>query len=158
MIYFSNHLIPSHFRVRLFRVAAFVVPIARVAIDPNDIRLVLRIDCLARGWLRSGERAPGENRHAVSLPTMIVGFARYSRDRSFAVLAQNRSFVLVMAAGSIAGSFIVSVLRNAPNVSRRNLVSLVPTKSAAWPTCFGLPGGGREFCLAVTVENLIKYR
>ena len=149
MIYFSNYLIPSHFRVRLFRVAAFVVPIARVAIDPNDIRLVLRIDCLARGWLRSGERAPGENRHAVSLPTMIVGFARYSRDRSF---------VLVMTAGSIAGSFIVSVLPNAPNVSRRNLVSLVPTKSAAWPTCFGLPGGGREFCLAVTVENLIKYR
>jgi hypothetical protein len=37
---------------------------------------------------------------------MIVGFARYSRDRSFAVLAQNRSFVLVMAAGSIAGGFI----------------------------------------------------
>ena len=43
---------------------------------------------------------------AVSLPTMIVGFARYSRDRSFAVLAQNRSFVLVMAAGSITGSFV----------------------------------------------------
>src|SRR6516164_1046787 len=43
---------------------------------------------------------------AVSLPTMLVGFARYSRDRSFAVLAQNRSFVLVMAAGSITGSFV----------------------------------------------------
>ena len=43
---------------------------------------------------------------AVSLPTMIVGFARYSQDRSFAVLGQNRSFVLVMAAGSIVGSFI----------------------------------------------------
>jgi uncharacterized membrane protein YfcA len=27
---------------------------------------------------------------AVSLPTMIVGFTRYSRDRSFAVLGQNR--------------------------------------------------------------------
>jgi uncharacterized membrane protein YfcA len=43
---------------------------------------------------------------AVSLPTMLVGFARYSRDRSFVVLAQNRGFVLVMAAGSIVGSFI----------------------------------------------------
>ncbi|WP_374296752.1 sulfite exporter TauE/SafE family protein [Sphingomonas sp.] len=42
----------------------------------------------------------------VSLPTMIVGFARYSRDRSFAVLGENRSFVLVMAAGSVVGSFI----------------------------------------------------
>lgn len=43
---------------------------------------------------------------AVSLPTMIVGFARYSRDRSFAVLGQNRTFVLVMGAGSIVGSFV----------------------------------------------------
>ena len=43
---------------------------------------------------------------AVSLPTMIVGFTRYSRDRSFAVLGQNRRFVLVMAVGSIVGSFI----------------------------------------------------
>jgi hypothetical protein len=43
---------------------------------------------------------------AVSLPTMVVGFTRYSRDRSFVVLGENRGFVLVMAAGSIAGSFI----------------------------------------------------
>ena len=43
---------------------------------------------------------------AVSLPTMVVGFARYSRDRGFAVLGRNRRFVLVMAAGSVAGSFI----------------------------------------------------
>jgi uncharacterized membrane protein YfcA len=43
---------------------------------------------------------------AVSLPTMIVGFTRYSQDRSFAVLGQNKRFVLLMAAGSIVGSFI----------------------------------------------------
>ena len=43
---------------------------------------------------------------AVSLPTMLVGFARYSRDRSFVVLSENRTFVLVMAVGSIAGTFI----------------------------------------------------
>jgi uncharacterized membrane protein YfcA len=43
---------------------------------------------------------------AVSLPTMIVGFARYSRDRSFIVLRENLRFVLVMAAGSILGSFV----------------------------------------------------
>jgi uncharacterized membrane protein YfcA len=42
---------------------------------------------------------------AVSLPTMVVAFARYSRDRSFVVLGENKRFVLVMAAGSIAGSF-----------------------------------------------------
>jgi uncharacterized membrane protein YfcA len=43
---------------------------------------------------------------AVSLPTMIVGFARYSRDRSFVVLRENSRFVVVMAAGSIVGSFV----------------------------------------------------
>ena len=43
---------------------------------------------------------------AVSLPTMIVGFARYSQDRSFTVLRENRSFVLVMVIGSIVGTFI----------------------------------------------------
>jgi uncharacterized protein len=43
---------------------------------------------------------------AVSLPTMIVGFTRYSRDRSFAVLGRNTSFLVVMGAGSIVGSFI----------------------------------------------------
>ena len=43
---------------------------------------------------------------AVSLPTMIVGFTRYSRDQSFAVLGRNRSFLLTMAAGSIIGTFV----------------------------------------------------
>jgi uncharacterized membrane protein YfcA len=47
---------------------------------------------------------------AVSLPTMIVGFARNSRDRSFAVLARNKDFVAVMAAGSIAGAAIGGAL------------------------------------------------
>ena len=43
---------------------------------------------------------------AVSLPTMLVGFARYSRDRSFMALGRHRGFVLVMAAGSIIGSLV----------------------------------------------------
>ncbi|WP_026622554.1 uncharacterized protein M728_005561 (plasmid) [Ensifer sp. WSM1721] len=43
---------------------------------------------------------------AVSLPTMIVGFTRYSRDQSFAVIKSNRIFLLVMAFGSILGAFI----------------------------------------------------
>lgn len=46
----------------------------------------------------------------ISLPTMLVGFARYSRDRSFTVLAGNWPFVAVMAAGSIAGSFTGAIL------------------------------------------------
>lgn len=40
---------------------------------------------------------------AISLPTMLVGFARYSLDDSFSVLARNRGFVVLMAVGSVAG-------------------------------------------------------
>ncbi|GAA0572590.1 sulfite exporter TauE/SafE family protein [Caenispirillum bisanense] len=43
---------------------------------------------------------------AVSLPTMLVGFARYSRDRSVLVLRQNLRFVAIMAAGSVAGAYL----------------------------------------------------
>ena len=46
----------------------------------------------------------------VSLPTMLVGLTRYSRDRSFSVLGHNRAFLLVMAAGSIVGAFIGGLL------------------------------------------------
>lgn len=41
---------------------------------------------------------------AVSLPTMLVGFARYSRDSSFVVLAQHKSFLAWIAAGSMFGA------------------------------------------------------
>jgi uncharacterized membrane protein YfcA len=43
---------------------------------------------------------------AVSLPTMLTGFARYSRDQSFTVLSSNRKFVGTMAAGSIVGALL----------------------------------------------------
>lgn len=47
---------------------------------------------------------------AVSLPTMLVGFTRYSRDQSFSVVRLNWVFLLVMAAGSIVGTFIGGLL------------------------------------------------
>ncbi|MBY3328686.1 sulfite exporter TauE/SafE family protein [Rhizobium laguerreae] len=47
---------------------------------------------------------------AVSLPTMLVGFTRYSRDQSFSVLGRNKAFVLVMAAGSVVGTYIGGLL------------------------------------------------
>jgi uncharacterized membrane protein YfcA len=47
---------------------------------------------------------------AISLPTMITGFARYSRDRSFTVIGRHRNFVLVMALGSIVGGMIGGML------------------------------------------------
>lgn len=40
---------------------------------------------------------------AVSLPTMLVGFARYSRDRAFDVLRSNAAFASALALGSLAG-------------------------------------------------------
>lgn len=47
---------------------------------------------------------------AVSLPTMLVGFARYSRDASFTVLRANARFVTVMAAGSVTGTLLGGLL------------------------------------------------
>jgi uncharacterized membrane protein YfcA len=47
---------------------------------------------------------------AVSLPTMLVAFARYSRDTSFTVLAANRWFLLTMAAGSVTGTLLGGLL------------------------------------------------
>lgn len=47
---------------------------------------------------------------AVSLPTMLVAFARYSRDQSFQVLRANTSFVAVMALGSVAGTVLGGLL------------------------------------------------
>ncbi len=41
---------------------------------------------------------------ALDDPAMIVGFTRYSQDRSFEVLGQNKQFVLVMAMGSLLGA------------------------------------------------------
>jgi uncharacterized membrane protein YfcA len=68
---------------------------------------------------------------AVSLPTMLVGFARYSRDRSFVVLAGNRRFVLVMAAGSIVGSFIGGrLLGLMPNTILLPLLAVILVLSA----------------------------
>lgn len=46
----------------------------------------------------------------VSLPTMLVGFVRYSRDRSFGVVTRHRAFLVWIAAGSILGTFIGALL------------------------------------------------
>lgn len=43
---------------------------------------------------------------AVSLPTMIVGFTRYSRDKSFSIIKQQKRFLLIMAAGSLVGAYV----------------------------------------------------
>ena len=47
---------------------------------------------------------------AISLPTMLTGFARYSLDQSFAVIREQWLFLMVMAVGSIMGAFVGSQL------------------------------------------------
>jgi Sulfite exporter TauE/SafE len=47
---------------------------------------------------------------AISLPTMLVAFERYSRDSSFVVLRNHARFVVTMALGSITGTIIGGLL------------------------------------------------
>jgi len=54
---------------------------------------------------------------AVSLPTMLVGFARYSQDQSFKIIRKEWKFVLLMAIGSVIGVYIGG-----------QLLGLVPTE------------------------------
>jgi uncharacterized membrane protein YfcA len=47
---------------------------------------------------------------AISLPTMIVGFARYSKSQAFIVLQEERGLFISLAIGSIVGAAIGSAM------------------------------------------------
>lgn len=47
---------------------------------------------------------------AVSMPTMLIGFARYSQDQSFAVIGRHKPFLFWMALGSLAGAALGGLL------------------------------------------------
>ncbi|WP_418960495.1 TSUP family transporter [Streptomyces tritici] len=55
-------------------------------------------------------KAAGSLSLLVSLPTMLVAFARYSRDGSFAVLGTHVRFALTMIGGSVAGALVGGLL------------------------------------------------
>jgi uncharacterized membrane protein YfcA len=55
-------------------------------------------------------RLAGSLSVAVSLPTMLVAFARYSQDQSFAVLRRHVGFVVSMAVGSVVGTLVGGLL------------------------------------------------
>lgn len=59
----------------------------------------------------------------VSLPTMLVAFFRYSGNQAFAVLGEQRGFVIAMATGTIGGTIIGGLLLG--NVSTAVLGPLV---------------------------------
>ncbi|MBD9360600.1 sulfite exporter TauE/SafE family protein [Methylomonas sp. EbB] len=60
---------------------------------------------------------------AISLPTMLAGFGRYSCHQSFSVLARQKVFIALMSVGSIAGAFLGSQLL--PYVSVAMLLPLL---------------------------------
>lgn len=63
---------------------------------------------------------------AVSLPTMLVAFFRYSRHQAFAVISENKRFVLTLAAGSIIGTAIGGQLLGVvPNAVLLPLLALI---------------------------------
>ncbi|MGW2018752.1 sulfite exporter TauE/SafE family protein [Streptomyces sp. NPDC001927] len=67
----------------------------------------------------------------VSLPTMLVAFARYSRDGSFAVLGANLRFTVIMAVGSVVGAVLGGLLLGVfPDVVLIPLLALILLVSA----------------------------
>lgn len=62
---------------------------------------------------------------AVSLPTMLVAFARYSQDKSFAVIRAKCRFLTTMAVGSVVGAYLGGKLLGAVSD-----VVLLPTLAA----------------------------
>ncbi|MFB7084862.1 sulfite exporter TauE/SafE family protein [Streptomyces sp. NPDC056296] len=68
----------------------------------------------------------------VSLPAMLVAFARYSRDGSFAVLGANLRFTLVMAGGSVVGAVLGGLLLGVfPDLVLIPLLAVILLVSAA---------------------------
>ncbi|WP_119628776.1 sulfite exporter TauE/SafE family protein [Methylocaldum marinum] len=75
---------------------------------------------------------------AVSLPTMLIGIGRYSRDRAFAVLGQNSRFLGIMAAGSVLGAYLgARLLGLIPGTILLPLLALILVLSAVriWRHC-----------------------
>ena len=54
----------------------------------------------------AGLKLAGSLSLAVSLPTMVTGFTRYSHDQSFQAIRFQWRFITIMAAGSIVGTFL----------------------------------------------------
>jgi uncharacterized membrane protein YfcA len=63
---------------------------------------------------------------AISLPTMLVAFFRYSKDKSFEVIYKNKYFVIYMGFGSILGAYIgASLLGIVSNTILIPLLSII---------------------------------
>jgi uncharacterized membrane protein YfcA len=89
------------------------------------------VDVLLSHWTIAANLLAGSLSLAVSLPTMLIGFARYSRDGSFQVPRSRRRTVLAMAACSVAGTLIgASWLGVVPGSVLLPLLALILVASA----------------------------
>lgn len=74
----------------------------------------------------------------VALPTMLVAFARYSRDGNFAVLGADLRFTAIMATGSIAGAILGGLLLGvSPDLVLIPLPAVILLVSAVKPARHG---------------------
>ena len=68
----------------------------------------------------------------VSLPTMIVGFARYRESAAFAVLRTHRALLLSMAAGSLLGALLGGLLLGVVPTDGLGLLLALILAVSAW--------------------------
>jgi len=68
----------------------------------------------------------------ISLPTMVVGFARYRESAAFAVLRTHRALLLGMAAGSLLGSLLGGLLLGVVPTDGLGLLLALILAISAW--------------------------
>lgn len=88
-------------------VAGFVIGVVAAIMGVAGGELLIPTIVLLSG---TDIKTAGSLSLAVSLPTMLVAFARYSRDGSFAVLRHRARPAAVLALGSIAGTILGGLL------------------------------------------------
>lgn len=99
----ENPLLDGWARVVAGLVAGFLIGVVAAVMGVAGGELLIPTLILLFG---ADIKLAGSLSVAVSLPTMIVGFVRYSRASAFEVLRHNRQFVLAMALGSMLGAAI----------------------------------------------------
>ncbi|MET9700845.1 sulfite exporter TauE/SafE family protein [Streptomyces sp. NPDC006529] len=99
--------LPSWAKVPCGVVAGFGIGVVAAIMGVAGGELLIPTIVLLFG---EGIKTAGSLSLLVSLPTMLVAFARYSRNGSFAVLGANVRFAAIMAAGSLAGAAVGGLL------------------------------------------------
>lgn len=90
-------------------------------------------------------RLAGSLSLAISLPTMLTGFARYARDQTFTVVRRRLGFVLAMSSGSVVGTFLGGTLLGVvPSAVLLPALALILVISAVKTWRDQLPAGGPQ--------------